>query len=205
MPGWKFVIGGGEKIKNQEPQNNQYAPREESGNGRSGNNTGNSGRQNHDGGSMTNAVAYQPHQDNGNRSGNGGSRMMAYSNMAAGDYPSQNNGGRNGDYAMYMPDNGPQNREVGFLAPLPDWENPSGRDGRGMRSEEYYPDSGDVEARRRRSRRTGRFIRGEGEDGPEMRHRDYDDDEDEGREHRGSYSRRGREEESGETSICAKN
>lgn len=192
MPGWKFVIGGGEKIKNQEPQNNQNTSRGGSADNRGGNG-GNSGMQNNDNRSMTQAVAYQPQQGGYGNNGNGGTQMMAYSNMAAGDYPSQNTGGQ-GDYGMYMPGYAPQNRQMGYLAPLPEWEDRSGRGGSGTRSEEYYPDSGDVEARRRRSRRTGRFIRGAGEDGPEMHQREYDDDDDGGRERRGSYHKREHED-----------
>lgn len=203
MPGWKFVIGGGEKIKNQEPQN---ASRGESANSRGGNNggNGNGGMQNNDGRSMTNAVAYQPHQGGyGNQGGSGGNQMMAYSNMMAGDYPSQSNGGQGG-YGMFMPGYTPQNRQMGFTSPG-EWEDRGGRGGSGMRGEEYYPDSGDVEARRRRSRRTGRFIRGEGEGGPEMHHRDYDDDKDGGRgERRGSYRKHEREDEGGETEHLRK-
>lgn len=144
---------------------------------------------------MTNAVAYQPHQ-NGGQGGNGGGQMMAYSGMTAGDYGPQNNGNQGG-YSMFMPGQVPQNREMGFLAPMPDWEDRSGR-GNGARSEEYSPDSGDVEARRRRSRRTGRFIRGEGDDGPEMRHHGRDEDEGDSGSRRGAYSRR-EHEDGGET------
>ena len=68
------------------------------------------------------------------------------------------------------------------------------------------PDSGDVEARRRRSKRTGRFIRGEGEDGPEMHHRSRWDDEgdDDSGSRRGAYSRHDRENDSGEMESLRK-
>ena len=112
---------------------------------------------------------------------------MDGSRMVASNYPSQNNGS-NGGYSMFMPGNATQNREMGFLAPMPEWEDGYGRGGRGTRSEEYLPDSGDVEARRRRSRRTGRFIRGEGDEGPEMHHRKSWEEGDEDLR-RGSYSK----------------
>ena len=130
-------------------------------------------RRGHEGGQggmhpMTNAVAYQPHPG-----------------MTPDNYP-QPHGYDRGGCAMYMPGQVPQSREMGFLAPPPDYED---RQGRGMvRSEEFLPDSGDVEARRRRSRRTGRFIRGEGDEGPEMRHGGHDDDDGDSGSRRGSYS-----------------
>lgn len=154
---------------------------------------------------MTNAMGYQPHQngDNGNQGGNGGGQMMAYSSMVAGHYGPQTNGGYGG-YAMFMPDGTPQSREMGFTAPMPEYGD---RQRRGYaRSEEYMPDSGDVEARRRRSKRTGRFIRGEDEDGPEMHHRSRwdDEDDDDSGSRRGSYSRHDRENDSGEMESLRK-
>lgn len=162
---WRLNVAGGksgseteQRDRSRESENRQGSSGSQDG--------GNSMRQ------ATNAVGYT--QDYTPQSASRGNQMMM-----AGNYPAQDNGG---GYGMYAP----QGREMGFLAPLPDWEDRSGRRGGGTRSEEYSPGSGDVEARRRRSSRTGRFIRGEGDEGPEMHHRGrWDDDEDEMR--RGSY------------------
>lgn len=183
--------GSGQQKQNREPEGERGSM-----------NHGTAGNSSHEGvmRSVTNAVGYEPHQMGGNgnsanQGGNGGGQMMAYSNMMAGDYGQQNNSGRNG-YAMFIPGNA-QNREMGFMAPIEDYESENRRRGY-TRSEEYMPDSGDVEARRRRSKRSGRFIRGEGDGGAEMHyHSHWDDDDEDSGSKRGSYSRNDRNDREG--------
>ena len=113
--------------------------------------------------------AYGPRQDYGGNAGMPGRQMNGAMNRG-----------------MMHSGHPAENREMGFTAPLRDFM-PDKRQEMGPHSEEYMPDMGDIESRHRRSRRTGRFIRGEGDEDPQMRHgsrRDYDDEDE-----RGSYSR----------------
>lgn len=200
MPGWKFVIGGGEKIKNQEPQNNQNSP--QNSNFRSdsnGSGGGNSGAMNNNGvqggGSMNNApynrggrtqnaLPFYPQQEHRRPLMESDRSPMAMGAFSMGYY--DGGGNMNGGY-------GPQNAQMGYIIDEPQ-DRRGGRRATGAEEEYYEP-----EARRGRSRRTGRFVhRAEGDDEIEARSRGRDD-EDEGRDERsGSYSRREREDDGGE-------
>lgn len=131
------------------------------------------------GGASPHAMPHHQPQQNGHPG-----MAMAAGNpgMMAGGYPSQgyaNNGpGMEMGMASIMPVPGlaaphsqhaPQARQMGFAAPMEDYGG---------------PDAYEAEARRRRSRRTGRFIRGAG-DGYDMEMRGGswgDDSEDDGEE-----------------------
>lgn len=152
--------------------------------GQSANNNGNGSQSN---GNMNGGN--HPQQSGGQHWGNPGPGMVnAYGPQQNYGMNGQQMNGGMGALNMGMMNQGypMENRGMGFTAPMEDFMPGSGR-GVMPRSEEYLPDLGDVEARRYRSRRTGRFIRGEGDEGAEMhygsRHSGRDDDAE-----RGSYS-----------------
>lgn len=193
---WRLAIGsngGGSKDKERGGESGPSGEREAQ------------ARQNNGGGN-TNAYG-------GNGGGNayGGNHMPVQLPPAVSNYAqpqsnySQMNAWRNGgSMAMGYYDNtgmaydmggGSSTRaaQMGYI-----WDEPEDRGrGRGPRSEEYSP-MDEPEARRRRSSRTGRFIRGEG-DGYEARAHGGWDNEGGGEDReRGSYSsRRSGEEEHG--------
>ena len=157
----KFLMGGGTQNRNEGPQSNQNMPQ----------GTG----QNAVGGGMHGM--YPPMTP---QSGNypqqmvmlAGGQQPASGIMPVGYYDGNGGGGTE------------RSARMGFIWDDPDPESMRWR-GRRTRSEDDMPET---EARHR-SRRTGRFVRGEGNDDELVAHGGSRHDEGEGREERGSYSR----------------
>lgn len=189
MPGWKFMIGGGEKIKNMAPQNNGQMQHPQT---MTGGTTGGMGRgvQNNGGGQMNQGGGHMGGMNGPNT--NTAQHVMPFAPPLAQQYPHMGGGHTMAmnNFAMGYYDGsradmtgGPhmtsgyaaRNAQMGYIHDEP--ENNGGGDG-------YEP-----EMRRGRSRRTGRFVhRAEG-GGQSMQARagGWDDDEDE--QERGSYGR----------------
>lgn len=182
---WRLAIGsngGGSKNKErggESGQNREAEARQNSGSNGGGNNNGNGGTNaygaNHMPVQLPPAVGYQQPQSNYpqmNAWRNGGSMAIGYYDNTGMAYDSSE---------AY----GPRSSQMGYI-----WDEPQDRrGGRGARSEESFP-IGETEMRRRRSSRTGRFVRGES-DGYEARaHGGWDGDDGEERHERGSYSSR---------------
>lgn len=192
---WRLAIGGDGGGKNKERggdsgQNREAEARRNSGDNGGGNNSGNGGMNAYGGNHMP--VQLPPAVSNYRQPQSNYPQMNAWRNGGGAAMGYYDNTGMSYD----MGDGGRSTRaaQMGYI-----WDDPQDRRGGGReaRNEEYYPME-ELEARRRRSSRTGRFVRGESGGYEARAHGGWDDDDGDERGERGSYSsRRSGEEEHG--------